>query len=159
MVYISDSTDLFYLSRHAMEQLQIIGPNFPSVGAFASPELPEQPPTAVHSVSTSEENHTNTPFEKAECGCYLRAAPPPRPTELPFAPTKENIPAMREWLLNHFSASVFNKCTHQRMPFMDGPPLAVHVNDSAVSDNTACHTPATTPIHWYDIAEERLQQF
>ena len=157
MVYISDSTDFFYLSRHAMEQLQIIGPNFPSVGAAA---LPAHPPPGVHSVSTpaSPENHCL--FEKAECGCYLRSAPPPRPKELPFPPTVENIPAMRDWLLNkHFPASVFNKCTHQRMPFMDGPPLAVHINESADGDNTACHTPAMTPIHWHDTAEERLAQY
>ena len=160
MVYISDSTDLFYLSRHAMEQLQIIGPNFPSVGATAHASLPEMPPTGVHSVSTSESNKNQAAFKKAECGCYLRSTPPARPSELPFAPTTENIPAMRDWLLNvHFPASVFNKCTHQRMPFMAGPPLAVHVDKSAESDNTACHTPATTPIHWYETAELRLQQF
>ena len=33
MVYVSDSTDLFYLNRHAMEQLHIIGPDFPRIGA------------------------------------------------------------------------------------------------------------------------------
>ena len=42
---------------------------------------------------------------------------------------------------------------------MDAPPLAVHIDESAEGDNTACHTPATTPIHWYDTAEELLQQF
>ena len=36
MIYVSDTTDLFYLSRHAMEQLKIIAPNFPRVGAAAS---------------------------------------------------------------------------------------------------------------------------
>ena len=32
MVYVTGSTDLFYLSRQAMEQLRIIGPDFPRVG-------------------------------------------------------------------------------------------------------------------------------
>ena len=36
MIYVSNTTDLFYLSRHAMEPLKIIGPNFPRVGAAAS---------------------------------------------------------------------------------------------------------------------------
>ena len=36
MIYASDSTDLFYLSRHTMEQLKIIAPDFPNFGAIAS---------------------------------------------------------------------------------------------------------------------------
>ena len=68
MVYISDSTDFFYLSRHAMEQLQIIGPNFPSVGAAA---LLAHPKPGAHSVSTLETPEKHCLFEKAECGCYL----------------------------------------------------------------------------------------
>ena len=159
MVYISDSTDLFYLSRHAMEQLRIIGPDFPSIGAALSPMLPDLGPTGVHSVSTSEPSESTSSSDRAECGCYLRSMPPPRPAELPFTPTSENIPAMRDWLLNHFAASVFNKCTHQPMPFMDGPPLAVHISETAEGDNTACHTPATTPIHWYNIAEDILHRY
>ena len=158
MVYVSDSTDYFYLSRHAMEQLKIIGPDFPSVGSAFSQfnaVLPDSPPSSVLSVSS---DHV-PPFEKASCGCFLRAMPPPRPTDLPFEPVEENIPAMKKWLLNHFAASVFNKCTHQRMPFMDGPPLAVHIDDSADGDNTAFHTPAVTPIHWWNQVEQQLQDY
>ena len=36
MIYASDSTDLFYLSRHTIEQLKTIAPDFPTVGATAS---------------------------------------------------------------------------------------------------------------------------
>ena len=31
MVYVTDSTEFFYLSRHAMEQLKIIIPDFPVI--------------------------------------------------------------------------------------------------------------------------------
>ena len=139
MVYVSDSTDLFYLSRHAMEQLRIIGPDFPAVGGVAHQSysiLPDTTPTALHSVSNEEDSADPVLFERAECGCYLRAMPPPRPAELPFEPVKENIPAMKNWLLQYYAASVFNKCTHQRMPYMDGPPLSVHLDESA--DGEVC---------------------
>ena len=39
MVYVSNSTKLFYLSRQAMEQLRIIGPNFPIVGSVSSEDI------------------------------------------------------------------------------------------------------------------------
>ena len=36
MIYVSDSTNLFYLSHHAMTQLQIIDSHFPQIGAHSS---------------------------------------------------------------------------------------------------------------------------
>ena len=44
MVYVTDSAKLFYLSRHAMEQLRIIGPTFPQIGAAA---LASSPPSQL----------------------------------------------------------------------------------------------------------------
>jgi len=39
MIYV---TDLFYLSRRAMENLQIIGPNFPSIGTLSDSVVSNQ---------------------------------------------------------------------------------------------------------------------
>jgi len=36
MIYVSDTADLFYLSRHTMEQLKIISQDFPTIGTAAS---------------------------------------------------------------------------------------------------------------------------
>ena len=72
MVYVSDSTDQFYLSCHAMEQLRIIGPDFPSVGA-ASPPPTEPSPTGIHSVAHGTQSSQH---KRSECGCYSRANPP-----------------------------------------------------------------------------------
>ena len=161
MVYVSDSTDRFYLSRHAMEQLKIIGPDFPSVGSANSSNAILPVTAAVNSASSCDNTAINndSTHERAKCGCYLRASPPPRPIKLPFPAVEENVPAMKNWLLTHYAASVFNKCTHQRMPSMIGPPLAVHINDSADGDNTAFHTPAVTPIHWWEQVEKQLEDY
>ena len=46
-----------------------------------------------------------------------------------------------------------------KIPLKDDLPLAVHIDDTAEGDNIPCHTPATTPIHWCDIAEALFQQY
>ena len=133
MIYITDSTDHFYLSRRAMENLQIITPDFPTINAV-----------------------TNNPNSTAPCGCYKRQQPPTRPKSLPFAPTDENIPKMREWLINRFSSSTFNKCTHQRLPMMSGPPIKLNINSNVKP--SAVHTPAPIPLHWREAVKRQLDE-
>ena len=114
MIYVSDSTNLFYLSRHAMAQLQIIDSHFPQIGAHSS----------ISGVCIN--NH-----ETNLCDCPARTNPPSRPQKLPFQPIESNIPKMKEWLLARFASSTFNKCTHQRLPMMSGPPIEIHVDPLA----------------------------
>ena len=83
MVYVTDSTKLFYLSRHAMEQLRIISPDFPTIGAASSTVEPE--PAGVNSIESFPSSCSNPPLsvppvqhEKHSCGCYKRALPPKR---------------------------------------------------------------------------------
>ena len=76
MIYVTDSTDLFYLSRHALEQLQIIGSDFPKIGAATEA-------VAVNTAALPSN-------ERSSCGCLTRQPPPHRPDTLPFAPIEEN---------------------------------------------------------------------
>ena len=139
MVYISDSTDLFYLSRHAMEQLQIIAPNFPQIGASC----------AIHSKIDD-----TAPLVEIHCECPKRTLPPPRPASLPFEPCDVNNTKMKQWLLDRFAASTFNKCPHQPLPMMSGPPISIHIDPSAKP--TAVHTPAPIPVHWKEEVKKQL---
>ena len=136
MVYVSSSTSNFYLSREAMERLGIINSPFPKVGATSISGLSE---------------------ETASCDCPTRQKAPPRPESLPFEPVEENIQAMKEWLLHRYSASTFNKCPHQEMPFMrDDPHMEVFI-DKSVKPH-AVHTPVVIPIHWREQAKEGLDR-
>ena len=93
MVYISPCTNKFFLSRDACIKLGIISRDFPRIGA------------TIESCTIHEELQT--------CDCVPRTPPPDRPKELPFTCIPANNQKMREWLLNRYTASTFNKCTHQ----------------------------------------------
>ena len=149
MIYVSDTTDLFYLSRHTMEQLKIISPDFPTIGSAASLSDSSTDPTIADPTPVN-----NRPVEAA-CPCLKREAPPTRPEKLPFAATEENNGKMKQWLLERYSKSTFNKCPHQPLPMMTGPPITININPEATP--TAVHTPAPIPIHWRDEVKKQLE--
>eukprot|EP00745_Piridium_sociabile_P016047 TRINITY_DN23877_c0_g1_i16.p1 TRINITY_DN23877_c0_g1~~TRINITY_DN23877_c0_g1_i16.p1 ORF type:complete len:1035 (+),score=142.70 TRINITY_DN23877_c0_g1_i16:69-3173(+) len=55
---------------------------------------------------------------------------------------------MREWLLNRYANSTFNTCPHRPLPCMTGPPIEIHIDDSATP--RTCHTAAPVPLHWQE---------
>ena len=114
MVYVTESTDLFYLSRQAMKELGFINDSFPVICSTASTGIEAQRTSGI-----------------APCGCQVHRHPQGRPGKLPFAPVPENIPKMKEWLLKTFAASAFNKCPHQPLPLMSGDPNKISVDPNA----------------------------
>ena len=142
MTYLSPEVDNLYLSRHAQIQLGIIPESYPRVGAAAAPI--EAAP--VHAA----------PTDRAPCGCPKRVSPPGLPESLPFEATSENTARMREWLIDRYSASTFNKCPHQPLPDMKGPPMKVHIAENATPYVT--RRPTKVPIHWRDEVVKQLEQ-
>ena len=146
MAYVSPATEKFYLSREALIQLGVISKNFPQIGENAS----------AGSV-TDEDAAAIAPEEKddeaiAPCGHFTRSLPPSRPENLPFEPTDENVPQMKEWLLRRYAASVFNKCKHQQLKGMSGPYLRLHVDPNATP--VAHHKPIPVPLHHEEKSHE-----
>ena len=97
--YLSDHVSEVYLSLSAMRSLRMVHADFPT-------------PQCAAVASGRPEG----------CECLERVKPPPKPRELPFEATQENIPRMKAWLLQRYAASTFNKCTHAPLPEMEGPP-------------------------------------
>ena len=92
----------------------------------------------------------------APCGCLTRAQPPPRLERLPFECMVDNIPRMRQWLLDRCASSTFHKCPHQTLPLMEGPPISILVDHNA---KPVCfNTPATIPLHWMEDVKEKLEE-
>ena len=142
MTYLSPEVDNLYLSRHAQIQLGIIPESYPRVGAAPAP-IEAAPVQAV-------------PTDRAPCGCLKRVSPPGLPESLPFEATPENTARMREWLMDRYSASTFNKCPHQPLPDMKGPPMKVHIAENATPYVT--RRPTKVPIHWRDEVVKQLEQ-
>ena len=124
-----------------MEQLHIIGPDFPRIGA------------ATQAAIDNAGSCSSLVQTKSHCGCLTRQLPPIQPDTLPFEPKDENNKKMKEWPLARFGDSTFN-CPHQTLPMMTGPPIKIHIDPTAIP--VAVHTPALTPIHWHDEIKEQL---
>ena len=140
MVYVTPNTKKIYLSRQALVQLHVIPENFPKVGAATEV-------SSIYDVASKNPSKTS-------CGCPLRSKPPERWETLPFPAIPENNEKMKNWLLEKFRSSTFNKCTHQELMGMAGPPVSLHVDPDAVP--VAHNTPANIPLHWQDDVEKQL---
>ena len=101
--------DLF-ISKRVMANLGIIRPDFPNAEAAGSCETGQ-----------------STAAETCPGGCPVRGPPPPLPDRLPFEPREKNIGMMRDWILDRYRSSTFNKCPHQRLPMMPCEPVRIHV--------------------------------
>ena len=134
MAYVSPSTEKFYLSREALVQLGVIPKNFPKIGAALETSAIEA--------------------QIAPCGCPVRSLPPERPEKLPFPACPENLDKMKTWLGETYGASTWNKCTHQFLKGVTGPPLKLHVDPDA--EPKAVHIPSAVPIHWEESIKQQL---
>ena len=132
MVYVSPSTQKFYLSREVLVHLGVIPKNFPKVGAALE--------------VSANEGHM------APCGCPARTLPPELPEQLPFPACPGNGDKMKAWLGDYYKASTWNKCPHQLLKGVTGPDLKLHLDPNA--EPKAVHVPSKVPLHW----EEKVKQ-
>ncbi len=139
MVHISDNIHGLYLSETALMELGVIHRDFPS---------------CVHEPSESEflaGCSTSTAYvccvDDGADECVERTPAPDRPEQIPFEPTKENIPRLEKWLLETFEGSAFNTCTHQSLQSMTGVPMEVVQKKDDVA-HPAWYTPIPVAFHW-----------
>ena len=144
MCYISSNVDKLFLSKATCQDLGIIAENFPEVGA-ADSEIT----TAINKCTLVSEDDPD------KCSCPVRAATPDPPKELPFPATKENIPRLKEYIINYYRDSAFNTCEQQPIPLMKGsPPMRLFVDKDAKP--VAFHKPYPVPLHWQEAVKKQL---
>ena len=125
----------FFLSEPAMVQLGLLSKDWAN-GTAAT-------------VKTVNEVKEDKP-----CSCPTREAAPDPPTW----PTSNNSrEELEKLLLDHYSSSTFNTCTHQRLPTMKGEPLRVKLKDGAILPKAA-HVPAKIPIAYKKRVMEDLER-
>ena len=139
MTYIIQNTKNFYLSREGMIQLGIIDSDFPKLGCSSHD-------TSQVCQNDSELAEDKTPY--ADCGCLRRQPPPDKPAKLPFECSIDNVDKMKAWLLTQYASSTFNKCPHQELPEMEGPPISIHVDPKATP--ISLKKPAPVSLHFQD---------
>ena len=149
IVYFTNATDRFFLSRSACEALGVIPTDFPHIGLHLQPNnIPVTATTGNTAASVS--------CMTAACECPRRQLPPPLPASPPYPPTEENRKKIEDWLLKYYASSTFNVCSHQPLPAMEGPPLRLMVNPDA--QPVANHKPIPVPIHWQEDVKAGLDQ-
>ena len=144
IVYITHSTDKLFLSREACVDLGIIPAQFPIVGGM---------PAQANHPRMPEANCVNS---SPLCSCPKRSKPPPLPITLPCPATEQNIPKLRQYLLDYYKSSTFNTCEHQLLPMMEGPPMRLMIDPTAKP--IAYHSPIPIPIHWQDDVKAGLDR-
>ena len=148
LCYIAEGIDCLFLSKQACQQLGIVSQNFPQVGEFSK----TQKKLIIGAISTP-------PLEGSDrtCPCPARSLPPPVPTELPFPATEANVDKMKNWILDNYSSSAFNQCSHQPLPLVkSSPPLKLHIEPHARP--VAVHKPVAIPLHWMTEIKEQLDR-
>ena len=108
----------------------------------------------VHSVNAPIES-SQTSIHTGVVTCLqskARSPPPAAPKRLPFAPDASNIPKLKQYLLNAFDSSTFNK-SHP-FPKLSTPPAHIHLRPDATP--CACFTPAVVPHHWEESVKAAL---
>ena len=83
--------------------------------------------------------------------------PPTATPALPCEPTEENLPIIKQFILDWFSSSAFNVCEHQSLPLMsDSEPLRLFVDPAAKP--IAIRTPAQVPLAWHNSVRDGLDR-
>ena len=150
LAYVSRHVNVPYLSLSACIDMGLVPANFPEVGTADTP-VPAMAHVDSHSVNSPMPepcSNTGVPgHHDAQCQCPARELPPTSQPMLPCAPTPENLPILKKYILDRYRSSAFNCCEKQPLPLMDGsPPLRIFVEEDA--SPVAIHTPSQVPLHW-----------
>jgi hypothetical protein len=134
-----------YISKSMMIDLGILSKDFPSIRVGDDQKA-----------ATMAACKTPPAGDRAPCGCLRRTGPPPPPETLPFEPVEKNVGKMKEYLLDAYASSAFNKCPHEPLPMMKCAPIRIHVKEDAKP--VACKTASTVPLHLREAVKAQLEE-
>ena len=132
-----------YFSKTACIDIGILPKDFPNLAATTSPQ-PDMAMQYLPSASIRQELDTSPKHNK------VKDQLPACRKKLPFPPTEQNIPRLKEWLLQHFANTSFRK--NGEFPPMSGPTAHIHLKEGAVPK--ARHNPIPVPVRqavWEDM--------
>ena len=113
LAYVSRHVRVPYLSLSACIDLGLVPADFPSVGSCDTPDKMANLCPVTSPMSQPCSNTGVAGPDDAPCQCPRRTLPPTTPTHLPCAPTEENLPILKQYILDRYSSSAFNCCETQ----------------------------------------------
>lgn len=90
-MYISDTSDKFFLSKEAYIALGMISEPFTTIDEITG---------SVADANKVQLAGTNIEI-KSQCDCHVWQDPPQMPDKRPFPATEENLPKLRDFHLEH----------------------------------------------------------
>ena len=162
-LYICNNIDRIYLSRRGCTELNILPPTFPYPMDSCKPEInaisgnPHLLPPKCRATIPPPHPTSNLHPPKGQA-----TIPPPHPTSnnphpppktLPVPPVEENVPKLKQTLIDEFP-QVFHRST----PFMTMKCKPVHIHIKPNATPVARHTPVPIPIHWREQVKESLDR-
>ena len=138
LAYVSSTVPGIYLSNEACIDLGCVPKEFPAVGQCNALQTEIKPRKCSNSGMGNQSD---------VCDCPRRTTPPTDMPTLPCDPTEQNLPILRDYILQRFASSAFNCCERQPLPMMENsPPLRLFVDP--VASPYAVTSPAKIPLHW-----------
>ena len=134
-----------YFSKAACFDIGILPKDFPNPAATTSPQA-DMAMQYLPSASIHQELDTSSKHNK------VKNQLPTHPKKLPFPPTEQNIPRLKEWLLQHFANTSFRK--NGEFPPMSGLAAHIHLKEGAVPK--AEHNPIPVPFHFKEPVRQAL---
>ena len=133
--------DRLYLSKEACVNLNILSQEYPHP-----------------MINSIKENTQPNPKLNPTAHCFEPTKQPPklpiRPKTTPFPPNEQNVPKLKQWLIEQFSETAFNK--ESPFPTMSGPPAHIHLKDNFTPK--ARHIPIPIPFHFKEKVKESLDK-
>ena len=162
VIFVSKSVTGLFVSFDTLIKLRAVSSEFPIIGTHKPrqacsifSELLSVEVTPGEALEVNSGCLTTSNME-GHCSCPQRAAVPLRPTSLPFVPLPENCIKMKAWLLEYFKSSTFNTCPHQPLQQMAGPPIEIHISDTA--EPKVCKTPGVIALHWQKKVQDDIRR-
>ena len=131
-LYICKNIDRIYFSRVGCIDVKILPTSFP----FPMDTIEE---ASIKAATAPPEQQSSLPASLPR-----DARIPPRPDKLPYPANEENIPKLKQFLIDQFKTTAFNKSTP--FPAMVSSPAHIHLKADAKPH--VRHKPIPIPYHW-----------
>jgi hypothetical protein len=139
LMYVASNVSRTYLSLSTLTDLGVVDEAFPRIGDIA--EVASTSTVQGASLPPCTNSGIPVPGEQ-QCFCTARTLPPTSKPSLPCPATEENLPKLKQYIIDRYASSTFNICKHQPLPMMNSS------HPAPPPPPRPCTSPSVVPLHW-----------